>query len=112
MSMKELGAYLLGGLGVLLLLAILVAMIARQAAKRSGQLMRQNVALQEQIFDEEETRREEWIEYYLGQGDLEKAKELGWVEKADWQLHQEAEEKQAEEEIEALPDALDLDDLL
>jgi WD40 repeat protein len=112
MSIKELGTYLLGGLGVLLLLAILVAMVARQAAKRSGQLMRQNVALQEQIFDEEDTRREEWIEYYLGQGDLEKAKELGWVEKADWQLHQEAEVKQAEEVIEALPEALDLDDLL
>jgi hypothetical protein len=112
MSLKDLGSYLLGGLGVLLLLAILVAMVARQAAKRSGQLMRQNVALQEQIFDGEDVRREEWVEYYLGQGDLEKAKELGWVEKADWQLHQEEEEKEAEEAIEALPDALDLDDLL
>ena len=43
---------------------------------------------------------------------MEKAKELGWVEKADWQLHQEEEERGVEEAVEALPDALDLDDLL
>jgi len=96
----------------LLLLAILVAMIARQAAKRSNQLMRQNLALQEQIFEEEDGRRQQWIDYYVDQGDLEKAKELGWVEKAEWQLHEEEKEQQAVEQIEALPDALDLDDLL
>ena len=87
-------------------------MIARQAAKRSGQLMRQNLALQEQIFEEEDEKRQQWIDYYVGQGDLEKAKELGWVEKAEWQLHEEAKEQQAVEEIQSLPDALDLDDLL
>ena len=100
------------GVAVLLLLSILVAMVARQAAKRSNQLMRQNLALQEQIFEEEDGRRQQWIDYYVGQGDLEKAKELGWVEKADWQIHEEKQEQAAIEKVEALPEALDLDDLL
>ncbi|MBO58468.1 MAG: hypothetical protein CMA77_05685 [Euryarchaeota archaeon] len=112
MSLKEIGSYAIGILVTLLLLSILIAMIARQAAKRSGQLMRQNLALQEQIFEEEDERRQQWIDYYVGQGDLEKAKELGWVEKAEWQLHEEEKEKKAVEEIQSLPDALDLDDLL
>ena len=112
MSGKEIATWALGILVSLLLLSILIAMIARQAAKRSGQLMRQNLALQEQIFEEEDGKRQQWIDYYVGQGDLEKAKELGWVEKAEWQLHEEEKEQQAVEEIEALPDALDLDDLL
>jgi len=88
-----------------------VAMVARQAAKRSGQLVRQNVALQEQLFDGEEKRRDEWIEYYLAEGNLEKAKELGYVEKAEWQLHEEQQEQEEVEKVEALPDAFDLDDL-
>ena len=112
MSGKDLAKWALGILVTLLLLSILIAMIARQAAKRSGQLMRQNLALQEQIFEEEDDRRQQWMDYYVGQGDLEKAKELGWVEKADWQLHEEEKEQQAVEEIESLPEALDLDDLL
>ncbi|MBT4059640.1 MAG: hypothetical protein HOE69_04960 [Euryarchaeota archaeon] len=100
------------GLVAILLLSILVAMIARQAAKRSNQLMRQNLALQEKIFEDEDDRRQDWIDYYVGQGDLEKAKELGWVEKADWQIHEEEKAEAAIKAIESLPDALDLDDLL
>ena len=104
--------YGLAGLITFLLLAILIAMVARQAARRSGRSMRQNIALQEQLFEEEDERRQEWIDYYVGQGDLEKAKELGWVEKAQWQIHEEEQVQAAVEAIEALPQALDLDDLL
>jgi hypothetical protein len=110
-TLAQISTYVLGGLVTLLLLAILVAMVARQAAKRSGQLVRQNVALQEQLFDGEEKRRDEWIEYYLAEGNLEKAKELGYVEKAEWQLHEEQQEQEEVEKVEALPDAFDLDDL-
>ena len=97
---------------VVLLLAILVAMISRQAAKRSGQLMRQNVELHEKLFDEEERRRDQWIDHYVASGDLEKAKELGWEEKAQWQIHEEEKVAAEEEKIESLPEALDIDDLL
>ena len=111
-SLGQIAIWALGGLVTLLLLSILVAMISRQAAKRSGQLMRQNVHLQEKLFDNEEQRREDWVEYYLAEGDIEKAKELGYVEKAEWQLHEEEKEKEEVEKVESLPDALDLDDLL
>lgn len=111
-SLAQIGTWALGGLVTLLLLSILVAMVSRQAAKRSGQLMRQNVHLQEQLFDNEEERRENWIEYYLAEGNIEKAKELGYVEKAEWQLHEEEQEQKEVEKVESLPDALDLDDLL
>ena len=97
---------------LVLLLAILVAMISRQAAKRSGQLMRQNVELHEKLFDEEERRRDQWIDHYVDSGDLEKAKELGWEEKAQWQIHEEEKVAAEEEKIESLPEALDIDDLL
>jgi WD40 repeat protein len=111
-SLGQIATWAMGILVSILLLSILIAMIARQAAKRSGQLMRQNVALHEQLFDEEEQRREDWIEYYLAEGNIEKAKELGYVEKADWQIHEEQEDQEAVEKVESLPDAMDLDDLL
>ena len=105
---KTAGYFVIG----FLLLAILVAMISRQAAKRSGQLMRQNVELHEKLFDEEERRRDQWIEHYVDSGDLEKARELGWEEKAQWQIHEEEKAAAEEEKIESLPEALDIDDLL
>ena len=55
--------------------------------------------------NEEEERRQKWIEHYLSTGDIEKAKELGYVEKADWQVHM---EQEAAEQA-SLPS---LDDLL
>ena len=112
MSLASIATTIVGALIAFLLLAILVAMISRQAAKRSNQLMRQNIALQEQIFEDEDSRRQEWIEYYLASGEIEKAKELGYEEKPEWIKHQEAEAKAEVEAVEALPDALDLDDLL
>jgi hypothetical protein len=60
---------------------------------------------QELAFANEETeRRERWIEHYLEAGDLEKAKELGYVDKADWQVHMEEEKAEAA----SLPDIDDL----
>ena len=103
--------YVVSALIAFLLLAILVAMVARQAARRSGQAMRQSIAIQEQLFEEEDGRRQQWIDYYVAQGQLDKAKELGWVEKAAWQLLEEQKVAQEQAEIDALPDALDLDDM-
>ena len=43
---------------------------------------------------------------------MEKARELGWEEKAQWQIHEEEKVAAEEEKIESLPEALDIDDLL
>ena len=62
---------------------------------------------QEMAFnDEEQERRQKWIDHYLSTGEIEKAKELGYVEKAEWQVHmeQEAAEKAA---LPSLGDLLD-----
>jgi len=60
---------------------------------------------QEMAFNnEEQERRQKWIEHYLATGEIEKAKELGYVEKAEWQVHME----QQEAEKNALPEFGDL----
>ena len=60
---------------------------------------------QEEAFSEEDDRRAAWAEYYAQQGDFEKAKELGWVEKPQWQIHQ---EKEAAEALASIPSLEDL----
>ena len=98
---------LLGGglfLVVFLLAAILMAMISRQAAKRRFSAEQRRLQVQEDAFAEEDERRLAWADYYAKQGDFEKAKELGWVEKPEWQRHQEQEAAQALASIPSLDD--------
>ena len=52
----------------------------------------------------EEDRRAAWADYYAKQGDFEKAKELGWEEKPQWQIHQEQEAAAALASIPSLED--------
>ena len=81
-----------------------MAMISRQAAKRRYVSEQKRLQVQEEAFNEEEDRRMAWADYYAQQGDFEKAKELGWVEKPQWQLHQEQEAAEALASIPSLED--------
>ena len=97
--------WLLGGVITFMLMLIFVALVAKQmgAHKRLEEI--RVYQDQELAFASEETeRRERWIEHYLAAGDLEKAKELGYVDKADWQVHMEEEKAEAA----SLPDIDDL----
>jgi WD40 repeat protein len=97
--------YIIGGLVAFLLMLIFVALVAKQmgARKRIDEI-RELQAHDAVMIEEETQRRQKWIDYYLAQGDIEKAKELGYVEKAEWQVHQE----KVEAEAAALPDMDDL----
>jgi hypothetical protein len=101
--------YAMGGVIAFMLAAILVAMLARQASRK--RLMRERAIerkAEEQFMDEEE-RREQWISYYVANGELDKARELGWVDPASlpaWKQH----EIQQQEALQAsIPTMLDLD---
>ena len=101
--------YAMGGVIAFMLAAILVAMLARQASRKK--LMRERAferKAEEQLMDEEE-RREQWIKYYVANGELDKARELGWTDPSSlpaWKQH----EIQQEEALQAsIPSMLDLD---
>ena len=75
---------------------IFVALVAKQMGARKRLTEIKEMHQQEIAFNEEEDeRRQKWIDHYLSTGDIEKAKELGYIDKAEWQIHmeQEAEEK-------------------
>lgn len=96
----------LGAVGIvaLLLSAILMAMVSRQAAKRRYVSEQRRMHAQEEAFEEEDKRRAAWAEHYAKEGDLEKAKEYGWEEKPQWQMHQEQEAAEALASIPSLED--------
>ena len=84
--------YCMGGRIVLLLSLIFVALVAKQMGARKRLSEIKDMQAQEMAFnEEEEERRQQWIDHYLSTGDIEKAKELGYVEKAEWQVHMEQE---------------------
>ena len=63
------------------------------------------------MFQEEEARKQEWIDYYVTQGDTAKAIELGWTPPAEvpqWQQHQ-MQQEQAEQA--SIPTMFSLDDV-
>jgi len=101
--------YAMGGIIAFMLAAILVAMLARQASR--NKMMRERAIerkAEEQLMDEEE-RRQQWIDYYVANGEFDKARELGWVDPASlpaWKQH----EIQQQEALQAsIPTMLDLD---
>ena len=99
------------GLMVFLLAVISVAMIAKQAGRRKAAYNRAEEMKVSAMFQEEEARRLEWIEYYVAQGDTAKAMELGWQPPAEvpqWQQHQ-MQQQQAQQE--AVPTMMSLDEL-
>ena len=106
--------YILGGVIAFLLLAVLIAQISKQAARRSGRMMVTDQAMEVMMADralEEEARRQQWVDYYVQSGDFAKAKELGWQDPADlpqWKQHEMAQAAAADA---AMPSMLDLDQL-
>ena len=96
---------------VFLMAVISVAMIAKQAGRRKAAYNRAEEMKVSAMFQEEEARRLEWIDYYVAQGDTAKAMELGWQPPAEvpqWQQHQ-MQQQQAEQA--AVPTMFSLDDV-
>ena len=96
---------------VFLMAVISVAMIAKQAGRRKAAYNRAEEMKVSAMFQEEEARRLEWIDYYVAQGDTAKAMELGWqppAEVTQWQQHQ-MQQQQAEQA--AVPTMFSLDDV-
>ena len=99
------------GLVVFLLAVISVAMVAKQAGKRKSAQRRAEEMKVSAMFQEEEERKQEWIDYYVAQGDTAKAMELGWTPPAaipQWQQHQAQQEQAVQESI---PTMLSLEDM-
>ena len=101
--------YILFGLVVFLLAVISVAMVAKQAGK---EISIQSCGRDESrcYVQEEETRKQEWIDYYVSQGDIAKT-ELGWTPPAEvpqWQQHQ-MQQEQAQQA--SIPTMFSLDDV-
>jgi hypothetical protein len=102
-SRRDIAIYAATGIGVIIILLlsmIMMAMFSRQLSRRRLAHEKRDFDAQEEAFQEEEGRREAWAEHYAQEGDFVKARELGWVEKAQWQVHQEQEEV---EELASLP---------
>ena len=94
------------GLLVFLLAVISVAMIAKQAGRRRAAFNRSEEMKVDSMFQEEEARRLEWIDYYVAQGDTAKAMELGWQPPAEvpqWQQHQ-MQQEQAQQQTPQQPE--------
>ena len=99
------------GLAVFLMAVISVAMIAKQAGRRKAAYSRAEEMKVSAMFQEEESRKQEWIDHYVSQGDTAKAMELGWTPPAavpQWQQHQ---IQQEQEQQEAVPTMFSLDNL-
>ena len=89
---SKLMMYTMGAVVVLLLSMIFVALVAKQMGARQRLTEIKEMQAQELAFnDEEDERRQKWIDHYLSEGDIEKAKELGYIDKAEWQIHMEEE---------------------
>ena len=97
-----------------MLAAVALAMIARNAGRKAALSARENEKLSNAAFNEEEERRQEWINYYVAQGQLDEARALGWTGQGaaapvpQWQQY---EQQQAEAERSSMPSMPDLDQL-
>ena len=102
---------IISGSILLMLGLILTAMVSKQMAKRKTSTKRlEEIYINSQLAEEEE-RRDEWIDFYVAEGDLDKARELGWSGDEtvpQWKKYEM--DKQAVQEA-AIPDMLSLDDL-
>lgn len=94
--------YAMGGIIAFMLASILVAMLARQASR--NRLMKERAVerkIESQLMDEDE-RREQWISYYVANGELDKARELGWTDPASvpaWKQHEIQQQEQLQASI-------------
>ena len=78
----------------------------QKSAKRKAEERMVNLAM-----EDEDSRRQEWIDYYVGQGDLEKARRLGWTGPEVVPVWQQYEQERVAQERASMPDMIDLDNL-
>ena len=108
---SDTGMLILGGVAALMLTLIFVAMISKQIAGRKSAKRRAEERMVNMAMEDEESRRKEWIDYYVSQGDLEKARELGWTGPEQVPVWQQYEQQRVEEERASMPGMIDLDNL-
>ena len=65
---------------LLLFSIIIIAQFSKTLAKNKSRRERVNEAKVNSAFSDEDERRNAWIEYYVADGQLDKARALGWVE--------------------------------
>lgn len=105
----------LGGVIAFLLALIFVAQVAKAAGKKKLMRERANEKLVNDAFAEEEGRRQTWVEHYVNQGELDKARELGWNGLAlpsqtqeaavpQWKQHEINQQTQQDAAIPTMPD--------
>ena len=99
---------------VALLSIIIVAQFSKTLAKSKSKKEKLEEIMVNNAFSEDEERRTAWIEYYVANGQLDEAKALGWVEQRTEELPQwkQFEIQQKQEQDEAIPTMVNLDDIL
>ena len=99
---------------VALLSAIIIAQFSKTLAKSKSKKEKLEEIMVNDAFSEDEERRGAWIEYYVANGQLDEAKALGWIEQSTAELPQwkQFEIQQQQEQDEAIPDMVNLDDIL
>ena len=101
----------LGGGILFLLIGIMVALISQTLAKRRNLAARDLDRATNAAFDDTEERRQEWITYYVNNGQLDEARALGWTGPEAIPVWKQHEMQQAEAAQAAMPGMLDLDQL-
>ena len=99
---------------VVLLSAIIIAQFSKTLAKSKSKKEKLEEMMVNDAFSEDEERRTAWIDYYVANGQLDEAKALGWVEQSTAELPQwkQFEIQQQQEQDEAIPNMVNLDDIL
>ena len=103
------------GVAILILLSvIIVAQFSKTLAKNKSRKERIDEAMVNSAFSEEDERRTAWIDYYVANGQLDEARALGWVggEPAEMPQWKEFEIQQQKAQDEAIPNMVNLDDIL
>ena len=103
------------GIAIMILLSvIIVAQFSKTLAKNKSRKERIDEAMVNSAFSEEDERRTAWIDYYVANGQLDEARALGWVGEEPTEMPQwkqfEIQQQQAQDE--AIPNMVNLDDIL
>ena len=103
------------GIAIMILLSvIIVAQFSKTLAKNKSRKERIDEAMVNSAFSEEDERRTAWIDYYVANGQLDEARALGWVGEEPTAMPQwkqfEIQQQQAQDE--AIPNMVNLDDIL